>query len=39
MTPGFPADFSDEPDDSREVAAEIIKIDEPDNNRAREGNK
>ena len=28
MTPGFPADFSDEPDDSREVAAEIIKIEE-----------
>ena len=28
MTPSFPADFSDEPDDSREVAAEIIKIEE-----------
>jgi hypothetical protein len=25
MNPGFPGDFSDEPDDSKEVAAEIIK--------------
>jgi hypothetical protein len=39
MNPGFPGDFSEDPDDSKEVAAEIIKIDEPDNNRAREGNK
>jgi hypothetical protein len=28
MTPGFPADFSEDPDDSKEVAAEIIKIEE-----------
>jgi len=28
MSPGFPGDFSDEPDDSREVAAEIIKSEE-----------
>jgi hypothetical protein len=28
MNPGFPGDFSDEPDDSEEVAAEIIKIEE-----------
>jgi len=28
MNPGFPADFSEEPDDSKEVAAEIIKIEE-----------
>ena len=28
MNPGFPADFSEDPDDSKEVAAEIIKIEE-----------
>ncbi len=28
MNPGFPADFSEDPDDSEEVAAEIIKIEE-----------
>ena len=28
MNPGFPADFSEDPDDSEEVAAEITKIEE-----------
>jgi hypothetical protein len=28
MTPGFPADFSEDPDDSEEVAAGIIEIEE-----------
>lgn len=28
MNPGFPADFSEDPDDSEEVAAEIIKIEQ-----------
>jgi hypothetical protein len=28
MNPGFPADFSEDPDDTEEVAAEIIKIEE-----------
>jgi hypothetical protein len=28
MNPGFPADFSDEPDDSEEVAQGIIEIEE-----------
>ena len=28
MNPGFPADFSEDADDSKEVAAEIIKIEE-----------
>ena len=28
MNPGFPADFSEDPDDSEEVAAGIIEIGE-----------
>ena len=28
MNPGFPADFSEDPDDSEEVAAGIIEIEE-----------
>ncbi len=28
MNPGFPADFTDDPDDSEEVAAAIIEIEE-----------
>jgi hypothetical protein len=28
MNPGFPADFSEDPDDSEEVAASIIEIEE-----------
>lgn len=30
MNPGFPADFSEDPDDSEEVAAGIIEIEESD---------
>ena len=29
MNPSFPADFSEDADDSKEVAAEIIKIEPP----------
>jgi hypothetical protein len=28
VNPGFPADFTDDPDDSEEVAAAIIEIEE-----------
>lgn len=28
MNPGFPADFSEDPDDSEEVVAGIIEIEE-----------
>ena len=28
MNPGFPADFSEDPDDSKEVAAGMIEIEE-----------
>ena len=28
MNPGFPADFSEDPDDSKEVAAVIIEVEE-----------
>ncbi len=28
MFPGFPADFSDDPDDSKEIARILIELDE-----------